>query len=156
MAIVPFESVERLTRLQQDLDRFFGKPQFDLGLSGPNVFPLVNVFSDEDGLVVQAEVPGVQPDQLNVQVDPGRLTISGERDLDAGKDGSFHRRERRGGRFSRVIQLPRDLDPEQADAQYRNGLLTVRLPKSSRCGPRDDQRLHRRIANERTTRAHAT
>jgi HSP20 family protein len=139
MAMVPFESVERLMRLQQDLDRFFGKPQFDFGLSGPNVFPLVNVFSDEDALVVQAEVPGVQPDQLNVQVDPGRLTISGERDLDAGKDGSFHRRERRGGRFSRVIQLPRDLDPEQADAQYRNGLLTVRLPKHAASKPRQIQ-----------------
>lgn len=139
MALVPFDSVERLMRLQQDLDRFFGKPQFDLGLSGPSVFPLVNVFSDDDGLVVQAEVPGVQPDQLDVQVDPGRLTISGERNLDGGPEGSFHRRERRGGRFSRVIQLPRDLDPEHADAQYRNGLLTVRIAKHAASKPRQIQ-----------------
>lgn len=138
MALVPFDSVERLMRLQQDLDRFFGKPQFDLGLSGPSVFPLLNVFSDEDGLVVQAEVPGVKPDQLHVELDPGRLTISGERNFDAG-EGSYHRRERRGGRFSRTIQLPRDLDPEHADAQCRNGLLTVRIAKHAAAKPRQIQ-----------------
>lgn len=136
MALVSVNSVEGLLRLQEQLDRFFGKPLYDLGLSGPNVFPLVNVFTDENGLVVQAEVPGVKPDQLDVQVDPGRLTISGERTLNADEKCSYHRRERRGGRFSRTIQLPRDLDPEQAKAECRNGMLTVRIPKHAAAKPR--------------------
>jgi len=136
MALVSFDPGEGLLRLQEELDRFFGKPLFDLGLTGPNVFPLVNVFTDKDGFVVQAEVPGVKTEHLNVQIDPGRLTISGERTLGTGKDVSYHRRERRYGSFSRVIQLPRDLDPEQARAEYRNGLLTVRIPKHSAAKPR--------------------
>jgi HSP20 family protein len=126
-------------RLQEELDRFFGKPQFDLGLSGPNIFPPVNVFTNGDGLVIQAEVPGVKPDKLNVQVDPGRLTISGERTFEEGEECSYHRRERRGGRFARTIQLPRDLDPEKANAQYHNGLLTVRIPKHASAKPRQIQ-----------------
>jgi HSP20 family protein len=136
MALVSVNPVEGLLHLQEQLDRFFGKPLYDLGLSGPNIFPLVNVFTDENGLVVQAEVPGVKPDQLDVQVDPGRLTISGERTLNADEKCSYHRRERGGGRFSRTIQLPRDLDPEQAKADYRNGLLTVRIPKHAAARPR--------------------
>ena len=136
MAVVSFDPVEGLLRLQEELDRYFGKPQFDLGLTGPNVFPLVNVFTDADNLVVQAEVPGVKPDELHVQVDPGRLTIGGERTLGGGDKVSFHRRERRPGTFSRTIQLPRDVDPEQAKADYRNGILTVRIPKHAAAKPR--------------------
>ena len=136
MALVSVDSVEGLLRLQEELDRFFGKPLYDLGLTGPNVFPLVNVFTNDDGLVVQAEVPGVSPEQLNVQVDPGRVTISGERTVGSDQECSYHRRERRLGRFARTIQLPRDLDPQQAAAEYRNGLLTVRIPKHATAKPR--------------------
>jgi len=136
LAFVSFAPAEGLLRLQEELDRFFGKPQLDMGLTGPNVFPPVNVFSDGDGLVVQAEVPGIKPDQIHVQIDPGRLTISGERTAGGVKEASYHRRERRHGRFSRTIQLPRDLDPEQARAEVRNGLLTVHIPKHAAAKPR--------------------
>jgi HSP20 family protein len=136
MAFVSFDPVEGLLRLQDELDRFLGKPQFDLGLSGANVFPLVNVFTDGDGLVVRAEVPGIKPEQLQVQVEPGRLTITGERQQEAAQNGSYHRRERRHGRFSRTVQLPRDLDSEQAAAECRNGVLTVRIPKHAAAKPR--------------------
>lgn len=138
MAFVSLDSVEGLMRLQEELDRFFGKPPSDLGLTGPNVFPPINVFTDKDGWVVQAEVPGVKPDQLQVQVERGRLTMSGERTPgpDPNKDASYHRRERRYGKFSRTIQLPRDLDPEQVRAELRNGLLTIRVAKLASAQPR--------------------
>lgn len=136
MALMTFDSVEGLMRLQEELDRFFGKPPYDLGLTGPNVFPPVNVFTDKEGLVVQAEVPGVQPDQLHVQVEPGRTTISGERTLPAGTEVSYHRRERRYGRFSRSIQLPPDSDAANARAELRNGLLTIHIPKQAAAKPR--------------------
>src|SRR5215475_12394508 len=137
MPLVTFDSVGGLMRLQEELDRFFGKPPYDLGLTGPNVFPPINVFSDkEDGFVVQAEVPGVQPDQLHVQVDPGRLTISGERALGTKKNVSFHRRERRSGKFSRTLHLPVDADTEQVRAELRHGLLTLHIPKQAAAKPR--------------------
>jgi HSP20 family protein len=122
--------------LQDELDRFFGKPQFDLGLTGANVFPLVNVFTDEDALVIRAEVPGIAPGQLQVQVESGRLTISGERAQESAKNASYHRRERGHGRFSRTVQLPRDVDTEHAGAECRNGVLTVRIPKQASAKPR--------------------
>jgi len=135
MALVSFDQVEGLLRLQEELDRFFGKPSSDLGLSGPSVFPLVNVFMGADDLVVWAEVPGIKPDQLQVQVEAGRLTITGERSANAAPT-SYHRRERRYGTFSRTIQLPRDLDPEGARAECRNGILVVRIPKHPAAKPR--------------------
>ncbi len=136
MAFVSIDPVEGLLRLQDELDRFLGKPQYDLGLSGANVFPLVNVFTDGDGFVVRAEVPGIKREQLQVQLEPGRLTIAGERQQETAPDGSYHRRERRHGRFSRTVQLPRDLDPELAAADIRNGVLTVRIPKHAAAKPR--------------------
>jgi HSP20 family protein len=136
MSLVTFDSVGGLMRLQEELDRFFGKPPQEFGLTGPNVFPLVNVFTNPDGLVVQAEVPAVKPDQLHVQVESSRLTISGERTFGNEKDVSYHRRERRSGRFSRTIQLPPESDGEQVRAEVRNGLLTIHVPKQATAKPR--------------------
>ena len=136
MALVSFDPVGGLLRLQEELDRFFGKPLYDQGLTGPNVFPLVNVFSDkEGGLVVRAEVPGIKPGALNLQVEAGRLTIGGERAAGETK-ASYHRRERGCGTFSRTLHLPADLDGEKAEAEYRNGVLTVRIPKLASAKPR--------------------
>lgn len=133
-----FDPVERLLELQEELDRFFGKPLFDFSLSGANVFPAINVFTDDDGYVVRAEVPGIKADQLQVQIEAGRLSISGERPApsDANGEASLHRRERRFGRFSRTIQLPADADPDQATAECRHGVLTVRVPKHAAAKPR--------------------
>lgn len=136
MTRVSFDPVEGLLHLQSELDRFFGKPLYDFGLTGPNVFPLINVFTDTEGMVVRAEVPGIKPDLIKVSLEAGHLTISGERPQAAGKDGSYHRRERQFGTFSRSIQLPRDLDTEHATAECRHGVLTVRIPKQAAAKPR--------------------
>ncbi|MCW5954252.1 MAG: Hsp20/alpha crystallin family protein [Propionibacteriaceae bacterium] len=128
----PFDS---LSQLQAELDRFFGKPLVDSGLSGASVYPLVNVFTDANGMVVRAEVPGIPADKLSVQVEAGQLTISGERPMPA-SPGSLHRRERQFGRFSRTLQLPPEIDPEQVAAECRNGVLTVRLGKHAAAKPR--------------------
>lgn len=136
MALVTLDPVQSLLRLQSELDRFYGKPPFDLGLSGPNVFPSINVFGEQDGIVVRAEVPGIPCDQITVQVEGGRLTISGERRPPDTGQSSYHRRERRFGTFSRTLQLPPDLATDQAAAECRNGVLTVRIPKHASAKPR--------------------
>lgn len=133
MSRFPFDS---LSQLQAELDRFFGKPLVNFGLSGASVYPLVNVFTDANGLVVRAEVPGIPADKLSVQVESGQLSISGERPAPATENGGVHRRERQFGRFSRTLQLPPDVDPEQVTAECRNGVLTVRLSKHAAAKPR--------------------
>lgn len=132
-----FDPIDSLLRLQKDIDRYFGKPQFDFGISGPNVFPQINVFRSRDGaVVVRAEVPGIRPADVHVEVEARRLTISGERKAAAPEQGSMHRRERGHGQFSRTLQLPPDLAPEEASATVRNGLLTVLIPKRKEARPR--------------------
>ena len=107
-----------------------------MGPSGRGVFPPVNVFSDRDGYVVKVEVPGVAGDQLEIEGQGRTLTISGRRDVQTPEGGSFHRRERGAGQFSRSLQLPEDLDVSRAEASYHEGVLTIRVPKHEQAKPR--------------------
>ncbi|MEW6271827.1 MAG: Hsp20/alpha crystallin family protein [Thermodesulfobacteriota bacterium] len=142
MALVSFRGtspLENLVQLQSALDRLLQSPSrgLDLGPSGGNVFPPINLFADRDGrLVVRAEVPGLRPDAVEITVEPRRLTIAGERLAPEGAPGSYHRRERSFGRFSRTVQLPADLDPASATAEVRQGVLTVRIDKRAEAKPR--------------------
>jgi HSP20 family protein len=136
MALVSFDPFENLLRLQKDLDRIFRKPAFDFGLSGPSVFPPVNVFTDKDGVVVRAEVPGIKAENLTLEVEGGHFKLSGEREFELHENGGYHRRERRGGKFARMLRLPDDLDTQAATAELRDGILTVRIPKAAAARPR--------------------
>lgn len=136
MALVSFDPFENLLRLQRDLDRIFGQPSSDFGLAGPSVFPPINVFSDKTGVIVRAEVPGLKAEDLNLDVEASRLTLSGERKFDSRQDGGYHRRERRGGKFSRTLRLPTDLETQEATAELSDGILTVRIPKKAVARPR--------------------
>jgi HSP20 family protein len=126
-----------LIALQQELDRFFENPRgLDLGVSGRGVFPPVNIFSDKDGYVIRVEIPGVAPDQLRIDAEGRTLTISGKREDSKSGDASFHRRERDMGEFSRSLQFPDNLDLNCAEAAYKHGVLTVRVPKKEEAKPR--------------------
>jgi len=135
----PFTSpFDRLLSLQRELDRAFENPGWDFGLSGRGVFPAVNVFQDSEGYLLRAEVPGVPPDKLNLETHGRTLTIAGERDSNgAGAEGAgYHRREREVGKFSRSFTLPSSLDVENAKADYKHGVLTVRIPLKAAAKPR--------------------
>jgi HSP20 family protein len=141
MEVLSFEPNDTLLRLQQVMDRFVNPALgFDTyGTAEPGVFPHMNIFGDGDGIVVRAEVPGVSPDDLEIVVEDGRLLIAGERKAGGpgdGKSGSYHRRERRAGRFSRALRLPDDLDAAGAKATCRHGMLTVRIPRREAAKPR--------------------
>ncbi len=143
MAFISFsqlDPVEGIATLQREIERFLRRPLgIDLGPSAYGVYPPINVFADKEGLVARAEVPGVAPASISVRVERRTLTISGERLPESRTDGSFHRRERRFGKFSRSLQLPEDLDTERASAECRNGLLTVRIPRRPEAQPRQIQ-----------------
>src|SRR4029079_3807253 len=111
-----FSPFAGLLELQDALGQALENPGLGLGrgLSAPSVFPPLNVFTDEDGGgVLRAEMRGIAPDGVQSEVEPMRLTISGERTPDRSGNG-YHRRERRFGRFSRWGPLPPALRPEPA------------------------------------------
>ncbi|MFO7785113.1 MAG: Hsp20/alpha crystallin family protein [Thermodesulfobacteriota bacterium] len=128
-----------LERMKQDMDRLtqgmllrgFQRPR----LAG--VFPLVNLTEDKDNFFLRAELPGILPENLDISATSNSITISGERRiLDESDSTKYHRREREGGRFSRVVSLPDQVDPEKIDANCSNGVLTVTIPKAEKSKPR--------------------
>lgn len=95
------------------------------------LYPPINLSQDADHYYVRAELPGIDPQQLELLVDGRTLTIAGHRDTTAGLEQvSWHRRERPSGAFRRSIALPGDVDQSRVEASYRNGILTVVLPKA--------------------------
>jgi HSP20 family protein len=139
----PFTDMEALRR---EIDRAF--EGFGLGqapsrrvafLPGrePRRYPLVNLLEDKDNLYVEALTPGVDPQSMNVTATQNRLTLSGEKSsvVDI-KLEAFHRNERASGKFVRTIDLPVEIDGAQIQAEYKNGLLVVKLPKAEKAKPK--------------------
>jgi HSP20 family protein len=101
-------------------------------------YPLINLYEDRDTVYVEALAPGVDPASFELSVVDHTLTISGEkqRHPEAIKPEAFHRSEREAGRFTRAVELSRDVDTTNVKADYRNGLLLVTLPKAERAKPK--------------------
>jgi HSP20 family protein len=110
-----------------------GRPWFDRGQ------PSVNLWETGDAVVAEAELPGVQQDQIEISVVGNELTLKVERP-ELQKEGvTFHRRERPSGSFVRVVRLPAEVDANRVEADLRNGVLTVTLPKAESARPRKIQ-----------------
>jgi HSP20 family protein len=106
------------------------------GFTGAAGFPAVNVYAGRDGIAVVAELPGVEKDELEIHAHRDTLTIRGTRRPAAEKEEAYHRRERRGGAFTRTIQLPFRVDPERFEAQLENGVLRLSLSRPEEDKPR--------------------
>ena len=133
-----FQPFNALLRLQDALQRAFERPMgaWLAGPSGRGVFPALNVFNEKDNYVVRMELPGLAPENIVIDRQGRTLRIEGKRERPAVGEGSLHRRERWAGEFARSLQLPEDLDLDKTEASYRNGILTVRIPKSEEEKPR--------------------
>lgn len=136
----PFErtALSELNRLQEEMnmlfDRFFGRRSL---LSDTGVFPAVNVAEDDDNLYITAELPGINPQDIDLTVEEESVVIKGERKLEEeGEEVSYHRREREGGSFSRTITLPTRVVAEKASAEAKDGVLTLKLPKAEEAKPK--------------------
>ena len=101
------------------------------------VFPLINLTEDKDNYYVRAELPGVKAGELDIQASANNLAISGERKI-ASEDESakYHRREREAGKFSRMIGLPGDINPDKVEAKLESGILTVVVAKAEAAKPK--------------------
>jgi len=99
--------------------------------------PQVDIFEKGDDLVIRAEVPGVDRSDIDVHVEDGNLVLRGERKFDTeSADGKVYRRERFHGSFSRRFSLPDTVDASHIQAAYKDGVLTVTLPKAVEAKPR--------------------
>jgi len=133
-------SFTRLSDLRDEIDRLFDLPL--AGLTGSSSWmsgwtPALDVYDDKDHYVVKAEVPGMNKDDIDVSLHEGSLTITGERKSEhAGQETGVYRSERFFGRFQRTVDLPTGVDASRVKADYRDGILTVTLPKAEEAKPK--------------------
>ncbi|MEJ2286484.1 MAG: Hsp20/alpha crystallin family protein [Desulfobacterales bacterium] len=129
---------EQLDRMRRQFDRLLGDdPGTSRGLLGAGVFPQVNMTEDADRFYIRAELPGVKTDDLEMQATAKNLSIAGERKIEAENEGvRYHRREREAGKFSRVITMPTEIDPDHIEAKMQDGILIIRVPKAEAVKPR--------------------
>ena len=142
MAIVRWDPFRDFAQLQDRINRVFtdayGRSGDD-GLMNTGAWvPPVDIHENGNHeLVLKAELPDMTREDIDITVDNGTLTIRGEKKLsDDVKEEQFHRTERRYGTFSRSFSLPQTLDTGKVAAEYRNGVLTVRLPLREEAKPR--------------------
>jgi len=125
----PFGELERLKRQMELLNEgIFGGT-----LSGPSagVFPLMNVTEDKDNYYVRAELPGIKSEDLEISVTGDTISIAGERKIpDEKGEVKYHRREREAGKFSRIVNLPSQINTAKVEAKCMEGLLSIVMPKA--------------------------
>ena len=123
----PFREMERL---QRDMNRLFDDFSRSGGRTAPS-YPAINVWTNEEGAVVTAELPGLSPDDLDIAVVGDILTLTGERKAaELPEEAKYHRRERSFGKFSRSFQLPFNVEVDKVEAVFKNGILHLSLPRA--------------------------
>jgi HSP20 family protein len=134
-----FDEVERLQR--QVAHAFNGRPS-SIRSDRAGAFPSVNVGSTDDAVEIIAFVPGVDPAQIDVSIEKGLLTISGERKptpSDTTPEPRAYAHERFTGSFRRVVELPQNVNPDDVQARYVDGCLSIRVAKREASKPRSIQ-----------------
>jgi Molecular chaperone (small heat shock protein) len=130
----------RLTDIRDELDRLFESPLSELArtsqlLSGWT--PALDLHEDKDNFVVKVELPGMKKEDIDISLHDGSLSVSGERKSEEKfADAEVYRSERFVGRFQRTIALPGAVANDQVKAQYKDGVLTVTLPKTEEAKPK--------------------
>src|SRR5687768_5221112 len=130
-------SVTPFVGLRREIDRLFDDATGG-GSTRMAWMPAVDVREDASNLTLEFELPGLEPDQVEVTAENGVLTVRGEKRAERkeGDERRYHLVERTYGSFSRSFQLPAGIDEEQIDAQFENGVLHVRIPKAALPRPR--------------------
>lgn len=96
------------------------------------VFPLINLSEDDENLYLTCELPGAAPDKMEVSVKGDTLNLRGQvGSAEPGAEVNFHRRERESGTFRRTLTLPVKVDADRVEAAFKNGILTVTMPKAA-------------------------
>ena len=138
--LTAWPSFDRLSNLRDELDRLFGEPLTELARTSDLLggwSPALDVREDKDNFVVTVELPGMKKEDVEVSLHDGSLSISGERKSEAKVETTeVYRSERFFGRFQRTVILPAPVAADKISAQYKDGVLTVTLPKSEEAKPK--------------------
>ena len=129
----PFEDIEKMrSEMDRLLDTFlFGVPQRGDFEEEAEWLPAVDVAETKNEIVVNVEIPGMDPKEFDISLKEGTLTIKGEKKQERVEgEENYHLVERRYGAFTRSILLPQEVESDKISASYKNGVLTVTLPKS--------------------------
>jgi HSP20 family protein len=135
----PFGGLDDLrTAVDQVFGNYMGRPGRMRLYRG--VFPALNISENEDNLCLTAELPGINPNEIDITATADSITLRGERKEPSTSEAvNYHQREREFGTFRRGIDLPTKIDTDNINASYKNGILTVVLPKAEEVKPKQIQ-----------------
>jgi HSP20 family protein len=123
----------QLGRMENEMNRMLSRYAYPTS----SEFPAFNVWGTNDQVIVTSEIPGIDPNSIDISVSGTTLTVRGLRDPEqAEKGASYHRRERWYGKFSKTIELPFTIEAEKVEARFSKGILYITLPRSETEKPR--------------------
>lgn len=129
---------DQLNTLRDEINRLFDTPFSNGGSDVLNAWaPALDLYEDKDSLVLRAELPGMKKEDIDISIHDNTISVSGERRNEKKYEGSQTSREERFfGRFTRSLKLPKQVDVSRVKANYKDGVLTVTLPKTEEAKPR--------------------
>ncbi|NIV98401.1 Hsp20 family protein [Candidatus Saccharibacteria bacterium] len=141
MNLVRWNPWREMSTLQHRINHLFNEPFFRSGeddeLRMGTWYPAVDMFDDDDKIVIKAELPGMDKKDISVDIENRVLTLSGERNYDNEvKEENYYRRERATGKFKRAFNLPADVDADNIKADFKDGVLRVEIPKPEEQKPK--------------------
>lgn len=138
--LTAWPSFEEFSSLRSEIGRLFEGPLSDFARSShllSNSAPALDIHEDKDNFVVRVELPGMKKEDIDVSLREGSLSISGERkNEETLENAEVYRSERFFGRFQRTVKLPSPVVAEKIQGQYKDGVLTVTLPKAEEAKPK--------------------
>ena len=135
VSLIPWTERKELDRFRSEMDRlfdrFFDIPPLRRFVRESEWFPAMDVSETSKEVIVNAEIPGMDPKEIDISLNGRVLTVKGERNREhEEKDKNFHRVERRYGAFARSVELPAEVEAGKIDATYKDGVLKINLPKT--------------------------
>ena len=129
----PFET---LLAFQRALENRLSSDWLGTTTAAMGTYPPINVFQQGDDLIAIVELPGVNKGDLNIQAKENTIRIAGQKTIDYPENVSLHRRERLSGVFDRTLAVPMQIDPDRIQAEYKDGLLALFIPRAEKDKPR--------------------
>jgi len=147
MAIVKWNPAKELLNVEREFNRFFNTFGRHFGISSGEIeeefenavwMPLTDIIEGKDNYVLKLDLPGVSKNDVKISYSDGQLMISGERKQEKeSKDSKYHRVERSYGKYYRSFTLPQKIQEDKIDAEFKDGQLTITVPKSEEAKPKE-------------------
>jgi len=130
--------IDQVRRMEREMNQLFGGSPWPSSIRSvaEGAYPPINIGSTPDQVDVYLFAAGLNPDSLDISIQQNLLTVVGDRNLQAEEGADYYRKERYDGGFRRVVNLPDDVDPDQVEASYRDGVLQVTVKRREAARPR--------------------